>query len=81
MAHKAMDVYLNDHLGGAAMGVSLAGQIADHAAGTRLADLMTGLRAEIEADRDTLVGLAERMGVTRNPSSRRRAGWPRRPAA
>jgi hypothetical protein len=74
MAHKAMDVYLNDHLGGAAMGVSLVGQIVDHAEGTPLADAMTRLQAEIEADRDTLVELAERMGVTRNPV-KQATGW------
>ena len=29
MAQKAMDVYLNDHFGGATLGVNLAGQIAE----------------------------------------------------
>jgi hypothetical protein len=74
MAHKAMDVYLNDHLGGATMGVNLAGQIADHAEGTPLADLMTRLQAEIEEDRETLVDLMERMDVRRNPV-KQAIGW------
>jgi hypothetical protein len=74
MAHKAMDVYLNDHLGGATMGSKLAGQIAEHAEGTALADVMTRLEADIEADRETLVDLMERMDVTRNPV-KQATGW------
>jgi hypothetical protein len=67
MANKAIDVYLNDHLGGATLGAGLAGQIADHAPGTPLADLMLRLQAEIRADRETLIELMERMDVARNP--------------
>jgi hypothetical protein len=74
MAHKAMDVYLNDHLGGATLGANLAGQIADHAEGTPLADVMTRLQAEIEEDRETLVDLMERMDVKRNPV-KQATGW------
>jgi hypothetical protein len=74
MAHKAMDVYLNDHLGGATMGSNLAGQIAEHAEGTALADVMTRLEADIEADRETLLTLMERMDVTRNPV-KQATGW------
>ena len=67
MAHKALDVYLNDHLGGATLGAKLAGQIADHAGGTPLAATMAALQVDIAADRDVLVDLMERMGITRNP--------------
>lgn len=74
MAHKAMDVYLNDHLGGATLGSELAIQIGDHAEGTPLADVMTTLRAQIEEDRETLVDLMQRMGVTRNPV-KQATGW------
>jgi hypothetical protein len=74
MAHKAMDVYLNDHLGGATMGVNLAGQIADHAEGTALADVMFTLQAQIEEDRKTLVDLMARLDVTRNPV-KQATGW------
>ncbi|MGH2967787.1 MAG: hypothetical protein ACRDK0_01805 [Solirubrobacteraceae bacterium] len=59
MAHKAMDVYLNDHLGGATLGTDLAGQIADHAEGTPLAGVMNTLHVQIEEDRETLVALME----------------------
>jgi hypothetical protein len=74
MAHKAMDVYLNDHLGGATLGANLADQIADHAEETPLADVMTRLHAEIEADRETLLDLMERMDMTRNPF-KQATGW------
>jgi hypothetical protein len=67
MAHKSMDVYLNDHLAGATLGANLAGQIAGHADGAPLADAMTALQAEIAQDRETLVDLMDRMGVSRNP--------------
>ena len=74
MAHKAMDVYLNDHLGGATLGANLAEQIADHAEGTPLADVMTRLHAEIDEDRETLIALMERMDVSRNPV-KQATGW------
>jgi hypothetical protein len=74
MAHKAMDVYLNDHLGGATLGSDLAEQIGDQAEGTPLAAVMATLHAEIEEDRRTLVDLMERMGVTRNPV-KQATGW------
>jgi hypothetical protein len=74
MAHKAMDVYLNDHLGGATLGANLAGQIAGHAEGTPLADVMTRLHAEIDEDRTTLLDLMDRMDVPRNPV-KQATGW------
>ena len=74
MAHKAMGVYLNDHLGGATLGSELAIQIGDDAEGTPLADVMTTLRAQIEEDRETLVDLMQRMSVTRNPV-KQATGW------
>jgi hypothetical protein len=74
MAQKAMDVYLNDHLGGATLGANLADQIADHAEGTPLADVMTRLQAEIDEDRATLLDLMERMDVSRNPI-KQATGW------
>jgi hypothetical protein len=74
MAHKAMDVYLNDHLGGATLGANLAGQIADHAEATPLAEVMTRLHAEIDEDRRTLLDLMDRMDVPRNPV-KQATGW------
>ncbi len=67
MADKPMDVYLNDHLGGAMLGSDLAEQIRDQSEGTALGDVMTEIAAEIEEDRETLVELMEAMDVSRNP--------------
>lgn len=48
-------------------GTGLAEQIASHADGTPLGDLMTRLAAEIEQDRETLIDLMDRMNTPRNP--------------
>ena len=74
MADKAMDVYLNDHLGGAMLGSDLAEQIRDQSEGTPLGDVMTTVAAEIEEDREILVELMERMGTSRNPV-KQVTGW------
>ncbi len=74
MADKAMDVYLNDHLGGAMLGSDLAEQIRDQSEGTPLGDVMTTIAAEIEEDREILLELMERMGTSRNPV-KQVTGW------
>lgn len=74
MSERAIDIYLNDHLGGATLGSDLAGQIRDAQAGTPLGDLMERIAAEIEEDRETLVGLMEAMDVSRNPV-KQIGGW------
>lgn len=74
MADRAMDVYLNDHLAGATLGSDLAEQIRDRHAGTPLGELMAPVAREIEEDRQTLVDLMERLGVSRNPL-KQAAGW------
>ena len=67
MAHKAMDVYLNDHLAGAMLGTDLAEQIQDRADGTPLGDAMGTISAEIEQDRQSLIDLMEALGTSKNP--------------
>jgi hypothetical protein len=67
MAHKAMDVYLNDHLAGASLGTDLADQIQSRNAGTPLGELMETLAPQIEEDRQALLTLMARMGTSRNP--------------
>ena len=74
MADKPMDVYLNDHLGGAMLGSDLAEQIRDQTEGTPLGEVMTTIAAEIEEDRETLLELMERMGTSRNPV-KQVTGW------
>jgi hypothetical protein len=65
---KLLGIYLNDHLAGAAVGVELARRLrqsnqAEPAFGPTLAAIC----AEIEADRETLIALIERLGVRRDP--------------
>ncbi len=74
MAHKAMNVYLQDHLGGATLGSELADQIGEHSEGTALADVMVVLRAEIEEDRRTLLELMDRLDAGQHPV-KQAAGW------
>ncbi len=74
MADRAMDVYLNDHLGGAMLGSDLAERIRDQHEGTPLGELMGPVASQIEEDRLTLVNLMERMGTSRNPV-KQVTGW------
>jgi len=67
MADKALEIYLNDHLAGAMLGTDLAEQIRERSEGDPFGDVMTGLAAQIEEDRETLVALMEQLDVGRNP--------------
>ncbi len=67
MADKALEIYLNDHLAGAMLGTDLAEQIRERSEGDPFGDVMTGLAAQIEEDRETLVALMEQLDVARNP--------------
>ena len=74
MAPKALEGYLNDHLGGAMLGSDLAQQIRDQNEGEPLGEVMERLAAEIEEDRETLVELMDALDVTRNPV-KQVTGW------
>jgi hypothetical protein len=74
MADRAMDVYLNDHLAGAMLGSDLAEQIRQLHDDTPLGELMGSIAPQIEEDRQTLLGLMERMNTSRNPL-KQAAGW------
>jgi hypothetical protein len=67
MADKAIDVYLNDHLAGAMLGVDLASQIEAQNRGTALGELMASLAPQIEQDRQTLIELMRQMDSSSNP--------------
>ncbi|MDQ3631546.1 MAG: hypothetical protein M3417_09845 [Actinomycetota bacterium] len=67
MAHKALDVYLNDHLSGSMIGTDLAEQLLERSEGTALGVVMARLAPAIEEDRQTLVDLMERLGTAENP--------------
>ena len=68
MADRALDVYLNDHLGGATLGSNLAEQIRERAEGTPLGELMSKVSPQIEEERQTLIDLMEKLDVSRNPA-------------
>jgi hypothetical protein len=74
MAEKAIDIYLNDHLGGAMLGSDLAEQIRSRHAGTPLGEVMDWVAPQIEEDRQTLLDLMEKMGTARNPV-KQVTGW------
>jgi hypothetical protein len=74
MADRPIDVYLNDHLGGAMLGSDLAEQIRDQAEGTPLGETMGRVAEEIEEDRETLLGLMDELGTERNPV-KQVTGW------
>ena len=74
MAHRPIDIYLNDHLAGATFGADLARQLEARTEGTDFRPAMSRLAAEIEADRDTLTQLMERIGAARNPA-KQAATW------
>lgn len=67
MADKPMDVYLNDHLAGAKFGGGLADQLRSEHQGTPLGELMESLAPLIEQDRQTLIGVLEKLGTSENP--------------
>jgi hypothetical protein len=67
MSDNGLDIYLNDHLAGAAFGSDLARQIDKHSEGTSLGQVMHSLATEIEADRQALLDLMERLGTPKNP--------------
>ena len=73
MAHHAghgryLAIYLNDHLAGAAGGLELARRLrASNGADPEMGEPLARLCAEIEADRETLTRLTERLGIRRDP--------------
>ena len=67
MADKAIDVYLNDHLAGAMLGVDLAHQIRTQNQGTALGEVMGSIAPQIEQDRQTLIELMRQLDSSKNP--------------
>ena len=67
MADNAIDIYLNDHLAGAMLGINLASQIEAQNHGTALGQLMESLAPQIERDRETLIELMEQLDSSKNP--------------
>jgi hypothetical protein len=65
MPPRYLAIYLNDHLGGATLGVELARRARRENAGTPLGDFLAELGGEIAEDRRTLLDLMDRLGVER----------------
>ena len=74
MAREHIATYLNDHLAGATGAVELLEHLEKEHAGTEVGRLAAGLRADVEADRQTLKSLMERLEVSRS-RTRKAAGW------
>jgi hypothetical protein len=65
---RLLAIYLNDHLAGATLGVELARRLRSSNRGdAEMGEPLAKICAEIEADRETLIQLMERLGVSRNP--------------
>ena len=67
MKSQALGTYLNDHLAGATLGCDHARQLVELHEGTPFEPDMARIAAEIEEDRETLLELMERIGITPNP--------------
>jgi hypothetical protein len=73
-AAQGLDIYLNDHLAGAATGSELANKISADYAGTRFGPFLVELARDIEQDKVTLEALMARLGI--KPSTiKQAAGW------
>lgn len=63
---RYLAIYLNDHLAGAAVGVGVAGRLRDsNREDPELGEPLARICAEVEADRATLEGLMEHLGIRR----------------
>jgi hypothetical protein len=60
---RLLGTYLNDHMAGSTLGVELARRARDRNEGTPLGRFLMGIVEEIEADRDTLREIMDRLGV------------------
>lgn len=74
MAGEHIATYLNDHLAGATGAVELLEHLEEEHAGTQVGRLAAELRAEIEADRQILESVMERLRVSQS-RARKTAGW------
>jgi hypothetical protein len=71
---KGLEIYLSDHLAGAAAGSELASKISSEYAGTQFGPFLADLAREIEQDKVTLEGLMERLGFQQSPI-KQAVGW------
>ncbi len=65
---RLLAIYLNDHLAGATLGVELARRLRSSNRGDpEMGEPLAQICAEIEADRETLIRLMQRLNIDRNP--------------
>lgn len=62
-ANRYVSVYLNDHLGGATLGVELVKRAAREHRETDLGTFLSALAEAVESDRESLLGLMREFGV------------------
>lgn len=74
MAREHIATYLNDHLAGATGALELLEHLEKEHADTEVGRLASGLRADVEADRQALESLMERLEVARS-RTRKAAAW------
>jgi hypothetical protein len=74
MAGEHIATYLNDHLAGAVSALELLEHLETAHAGTEVGRLAAELRADVEADRQILASLMERLDVDRS-RTRKAAAW------
>jgi hypothetical protein len=63
MAYNHLAIYLNDHLAGSVVALDLIGHMASAHAGTPLERSLNQLRVEVEADRQQLQRLMDRLEI------------------
>lgn len=66
-SHELLGTYITDHLAGASAAVELVAKAQSKTEGTPLGAFLAGLADAIEADREVLVDLVERLGVGTSP--------------
>ena len=74
MAREHIATYLNDHLAGATGAVELLEHLEKEHADTEVGRLASELRADVEADRQTLQSLMERLEVAQS-RTQKAAAW------
>jgi hypothetical protein len=65
---RRLDIYLNDHLAGATLGVELSHRAASENEGTELGDFLQRLHREIAEDRGVLEGVMAALAVDNSPA-------------
>ena len=60
---SSLSTYLNDHLAGSAGALDLLDSLRGHANTDEMAATLESVTTDIEADRETLLGVMERLGV------------------